>query len=118
VLFALWTLGFLRNGIAAPYLMSSFLHLVNLPFHETGHVLLMPFGRFLGTLGGSLLQVPVPLVCGAAFVLKNRDPYGASIMLWWAGQSLVDLSPCIADARALQLPLLGGATGAEVEGHD
>jgi hypothetical protein len=30
----------------------------------------------------------------------------------------VDLGPYIADARALQLPLLGGQTGAEVTGHD
>jgi len=118
VLLAFWTLGFLRNGIAAPYLMASFLHLVNLPFHEAGHVLLMPLGHFASVLGGSLLQVAMPLGCGAAFLLKNRDPYGAAIMLWWAGQSLVDLSPYIADARALQLPLLGGGTGAEVEGHD
>ena len=42
----------------------------------------------------------------------------ASITLWWAGQSLMDLAPYIADARALRLPLLGGGTGAEVEGHD
>ena len=37
---------------------------------------------------------------------------------WWAGQNLLDLAPYIADARALQLVLLGGRTGAEVEGHD
>jgi hypothetical protein len=37
---------------------------------------------------------------------------------WWAGESLVDVAPYIADARALQMPLLGGGTGAEVEGHD
>jgi hypothetical protein len=30
----------------------------------------------------------------------------------------MDLAPYIADARALSLPLLGGHTGAEVEGHD
>jgi hypothetical protein len=30
----------------------------------------------------------------------------------------MDLAPYIADARALELPLLGGRTGAEVEGHD
>jgi len=34
------------------------------------------------------------------------------------GQNLVDLAPHIADARRLQLVLLGGFTGAEVEGHD
>jgi hypothetical protein len=30
----------------------------------------------------------------------------------------MDLAPYVADARALRLPLLGGRTGAEVEGHD
>jgi hypothetical protein len=30
----------------------------------------------------------------------------------------MDLGPYIADARALQIVLLGGGTGAEVEGHD
>jgi len=92
--------------------------MVHLPFHEAGHVLLAPFGRFLSVLGGSLFQVAIPLVCGAVFLLKNRDPYAAAVTLWWAGQSLMDLAPYIADARALRLPLLGGRTGAEVEGHD
>jgi hypothetical protein len=117
-LLALWTLGFLRHGMNSTYLMRSFLHLVHLPFHEAGHVLLMPFGRFLTVLGGSLFQVAIPLVCGAVFLLKNRDAFAASVTLWWAGQSLMDLAPYIADARALRLPLLGGRTGAEVEGHD
>jgi len=30
----------------------------------------------------------------------------------------MDMAPYIADARALELVLLGGYTGAEVEGHD
>jgi hypothetical protein len=115
---ALWTLGFLRHGMDATYLMRSFLHLVHLPFHEAGHVLLMPFGRFVSVLGGSLFQVAIPLLCGGVFLLKNRDPFAASVTLWWAGQSLMDLAPYIADARALRLPLIGGRTGAEVEGHD
>jgi hypothetical protein len=117
-LLALWTLAFLRHGLDARYLMGSFLHLVHLPFHEAGHVFLMPFGRFLSVLGGSLFQVAIPLLCGAVFLLKNRDPFAASVTLWWAGQSLMDLAPYVADARALRLPLLGGHTGAEVEGHD
>lgn len=117
-LLALWTLGFLRHGMEARHLMDSFMHLVHLPFHEAGHVLLSPFGRFLSVLGGSLFQLAIPLLCGGVFLLKNRDPFAASITLWWAGQSLLDLAPYIADARALRLPLLGGHTGAEVEGHD
>ena len=117
-LLALATGGFLRHGVDAEYLGGSFLHLVNLPFHEAGHVVFMPFGRFVMTLGGSLLQVVVPIVCGVVFLTKTRDPFAASAALWWAGQSLMDLAPYIADARALRLVLLGGHTGAEVEGHD
>jgi hypothetical protein len=30
---------------------------INLPFHEAGHILFSPFGDFLMTLGGSLTQV-------------------------------------------------------------
>jgi hypothetical protein len=113
-----WTVGFLRHGLDAGHLYSSFMHLVHIPFHEAGHVLLSPFGRFITVLGGSLFQVLVPLVCAAALLFKTSDPFGASVATWWAGQSLMDLAPYIADARALQLVLLGGKTGAEVEGHD
>jgi hypothetical protein len=52
------------------------------------------------------------------FLRKTRDPFAAAAALWWTGQNFVDLAPYIADARALQLVLLGGHTGAEVEGHD
>lgn len=113
-----WTLGFLRHGLNAEHLAGSFMHLVHIPFHEAGHVLLSPFGRFVTVLGGSLFQVAVPLVCAAALLTRTSDPFGASVATWWAGQSLMDLAPYIADARALQLVLLGGRTGAEVEGHD
>jgi hypothetical protein len=50
--------------------------------------------------------------------LKQHNPFGAVVCTWWAGQNLLDLAPYIADARALQLVLIGGKTGAEVEGHD
>ena len=117
-LLALATGGFLGHGLDAEYLGGSFLHLVNLPFHEAGHVLFIPFGRFMTVLGGSLLQIAVPLTCGVVLLVKTRDPFGAAAALWWAGQNLMDLAPYIADARALRLVLLGGRTGAEVEGHD
>ena len=92
--------------------------MANLVFHEAGHILFLPFGSFLTSLGGSLTQFLVPLVCMATFVVKTRDLYAAAVALWWAGENLVDMAPYIADARALQLVLLGGHTGAEVEGHD
>ena len=115
---AVWTLGFLRHGPDADYLAASFMHLVHLPFHEAGHALLSPFGRFVSVLGGSLFQVAIPILCALVLLVRTRDAFGASVATWWAGQSLMDLAPYIADARALKLVLLGGHTGAEVEGHD
>ena len=59
----------------------------------------------------------MPLVCAWAFLFQQDDPFGASVCVWWAGESLLDLAPYIDDARSLQLMLLGGPA-AEVEGHD
>jgi hypothetical protein len=113
---AAWTWSFARVPLSSS-VMDSFLHLPNLVFHEAGHVLFSPFGRFLTVLGGSLLQVLVPVVLAVSFV-RQEQPFSAAVCAWWAGQNLVDLAPYIADARALRLVLLGGRTGAEVEGHD
>lgn len=111
-----WTWQFARApmGVVAT---ESMLHSPNLVFHEAGHVLFGFFGRFLGVLGGSLFQFALPIALAAVF-LKQHDQFGAVVCTWWAGQNLLDLAPYIADARALQLILLGGKTGAEVEGHD
>lgn len=97
--------------------MNSFLHLPDLVFHEAGHILFSPFGEFMTVLGGSLLQFLIPVIAAIAFI-RQDDRFSAAICAWWAGQNLVDLAPYIADARSLSLVLLGGRTGAEVEGHD
>jgi hypothetical protein len=113
---AAWTWSFARTPMSAA-VMESFLHLPNLVFHEAGHVIFSPFGRFLSVLGGSLFQCLVPMILAGAFV-RQGEGFSASVCAWWTGQNLLDLAPYIADARALQLVLLGGMTGAEVEGHD
>jgi hypothetical protein len=113
---AIWTWNFARAPMGA-WAMESMLHLPNLVFHEAGHVIMSPFGRFITVLGGSLFQVLIPLVLVGAF-LRQHDPFAASICAWWAGENLLDLAPYIADSRALAMVLLGGRTGAEVEGHD
>ena len=96
----------------------SFMHNILLPIHEAGHMLFRPFGEFLMILGGSLFQLALPFGIGVAFILKNRDNFGAAIGLWWASASLVDLSPYIYDALHPQLTLLGGGTGADDGPHD
>ena len=111
-----WTWQFARAPMGT-VAMESILHLPNLVFHEAGHVILGFFGRFITVLGGSLFQFVVPLLLAVAFV-RQRNPFAAAVCTWWAGENLLDVAPYIADARALQLILLGGKTGAEVEGHD
>ena len=92
------------------------LSMANLVFHEAGHIILIPLGGFMSTLGGSLFQVLIPLVFLVAF-LKKPDSFAAAVMLWWTGQNLIDLAPYIADARAQQLTLLGGVTGRDQPGY-
>ena len=116
LLLAIWTWNLARVPIG-PAVMSSFLHLPDLVFHEAGHVIFSPFGRFLTVLGGSLFQCLVPAILAGAFV-RERQWFSAAVCAWWTGQNFLDLAPYIADARALRLVLLGGRTGAEVEGHD
>src|SRR5688500_5985351 len=113
---AYWTWGFAFTPLGEDA-MDAFIHLPNLVFHEAGHLIFSPLGQFMSVLGGSLMQVLIPVVAAMAFI-RQEQPFGAAICVWWAGQNLVDLAPYIADARALQLMLRGGRTGAEVEGHD
>ena len=114
-----WGMKFVFSSVGSNYSGESFLHLVNLPFHEAGHILFRVFGQFMATLGGSLTQLLVPLICLSAFLFKTRDAFGASVSLWWLGENLVDLAPYINDARDLNLVLLGGVTGKDVDDfHD
>ncbi len=118
VVLAIWGIMFVFAPISGDYVGRSFMHLVNLPFHEAGHLFFSFLGDFLRVLGGTLTQVLIPLVCVAAFI-RRRDVFGAACALWWTGQSLIDAAPYIYDARAGQLMLLGGVTGQEApEFHD
>ena len=113
-----WGRIFIVTPLETNYTGESFLHLINLPFHEVGHLIFSPFGRFMMILGGSLGQVLMPLICLGTFLIKTRDPFGASVALWWTAESLMDVAPYINDARDLELMLLGGVTGKETDGHD
>lgn len=117
--FFLWGLYFISLDLKTNEIGASFMHRVNLVFHEAGHVLFMPFGNFMMVLGGTLGQLLIPLIVGASLLIKNRDPFGASLGLWWLAQSVMDTAPYINDARDLKLMLLGGGTGQDRPGmHD
>jgi hypothetical protein len=112
-----WGLTFIFSSIESNHSGTSFMHLINLPFHEAGHMLFRIFGQFMMMLGGSLTQCLVPFICLLTFLVKTKDPFAASISLWWLGENLIDLAPYINDARALNLMLLGGVTGQDVEDY-
>lgn len=115
ILFFCWGWSFILGGMSWSSIGGSFLHSVNLPFHEFGHILFSPLGRFMTLLGGSLFQVLLPLGLGVAFLYQYRNNFAASIMLWWSGQNFIDVSPYIADASFRTIPLIGGLG---IEAHD
>lgn len=103
--------------IAYDPMQGSFLDMVDLPIHETGHLLFTPFGEFMMIAGGSLFQVILPAVFVGYFVWK-RQLYSASIVLLWMGQSILNVWVYAADAVVMQLVLTSGMTGSEGSFHD
>ncbi|MBI3802595.1 MAG: hypothetical protein HY282_02400 [Nitrospirae bacterium] len=96
--------------------VETFYHLVDLPFHEAGHVLFRIGGEFLTILGGSLFQVIMPSIVFGHF-FRRKDYFGAAVVLFWVGENFLDVSAYIGDARAMQLQLLG-CEEPPCEGHD
>ena len=80
---------------------------LNLAVHEAGHVVFSAFGETMTILGGSLFQVLVPAMFVAYFA-RTRQRYAAAVTLSWVGVSLLNVARYIGDARAQELPLLGG----------
>jgi hypothetical protein len=107
----LWGLRLIVAPMQSNTVNNSFLHLINLPFHEAGHVFFRPFGRLIASMGGSLGQLLVPLICCLVLLIKTRDPFGGAVTFWWFGENFIDLAPYVNDARHLVMPLVGGNTG-------
>jgi hypothetical protein len=98
-----WTLlarGFSLQGGA----ILGFLSLVDLIFHEAGHMIFGFFGSFIAALGGSLNQVLVPVVCTIAF-LRQRQVAAAAVTLFWTGENVLGVATYVADGRAMRLPM-------------
>lgn len=96
---------------------AQFLHLINLPIHEAGHIFFRILGEFMGVAGGSLFQIIVPIVFFGYFVYHQK-PFSAAIVLFWVGENFLDVYVYANDAVAMQLPLLSGLTGSEGGFHD
>lgn len=85
----------------------TFIDNFNLLIHEGGHGIFSLFGGFIYTLGGTLMQIILPVIF-TFYYYSHRKRIGTQISLLWLGQNLMNISVYAADARVRQLPLLGG----------
>ncbi len=84
-----------------------FIDNINLIFHEAGHTITFLFGQFISITGGSLFQILIPVIC-CLYFLQQEEYHSASILLFWVGQNMINISVYARDAMLMQLPLLGG----------
>lgn len=79
----------------------------NLAFHEAGHPLFGMLHGPLGVYGGTLMQLLMPAV--AAFEMRRQEKFtGMYVCVIWFAENLLNVARYMADARAKQLPLVGG----------
>jgi hypothetical protein len=97
-----WAVLYLRSADAFGLLDS-----VDLPIHETGHLVFAPFGEFLQFAGGTVFQLLFPLTF-VVYFLRRGDRFAGCFLLGWVAQNLWNVSRYVADARAQELPLVGG----------
>ncbi len=79
----------------------------NLLFHEAGHPLFGLLGGTLGLYGGTLGQLTFPIVLAVSFWQK-REPLSFAAAGLWFFENGLNIARYMADARALELPLVGG----------
>jgi hypothetical protein len=80
---------------------------LDLAIHEFGHPLFGLFGEFIGVLGGTLMQLLMPAIF-VAYFWRQDDRHAATVALWWVAQNLWNIAVYVRDARAEELPLVGG----------
>ena len=79
----------------------------NLLFHEAGHPFVGLFSNRLETYGGTMGQLVFPIVLAVSFWRKGEALAFAASVIWFF-ENWLNIARYMADARALQLPLLGG----------
>ena len=80
---------------------------LDLAIHEFGHPVFGIFGEFVGFLGGTLMQLVMPAIF-VAYFWRRGDRHAAMVALWWVAQNLLNVAVYVQDARAEELPLVGG----------
>lgn len=80
----------------------------NLAFHEAGHPLFgLLFGENFAVYGGTLGQLVFPAVVVGSFWWR-RETLSFALALAWLMENFWNIARYMADARARELPLVGG----------
>jgi hypothetical protein len=79
----------------------------NLLFHEAGHPVIGLFSNRLETYGGTMGQLTFPVLLAVSFWRKAQALSFAASVIWFF-ENWLNIARYMADARALELPLLGG----------
>ncbi|MCL5037834.1 MAG: hypothetical protein M1269_12065 [Chloroflexi bacterium] len=98
--------------IAYPYLTKDkhygFIDYANLIIHESGHYVFFAFfGEFLRVLGGTIMQLAVPLAFTAYFLLFRKDIFPGLVTCFWFFENMLNISIYMKDAKFMILPLFG-----------
>ena len=80
------------------------LTMVDFICHEMGHFVFGLLGEFIGVLGGTMGQLFLPVIC-LLLTLRRRQWGSVSIFVFWVGQSLIQISAYVRDARSQTLKL-------------
>src|SRR5207302_519915 len=81
--------------------------IANLLFHEAGHPIVGLFSARLEPYGGTIGQLAFPIILAASFWRKG-DAIGFSAAGIWLFENFLNIARYMADARKLELPLVGG----------
>ncbi len=96
----------MRPNAPMPFLLVV-LSWIDLFIHEGGHFFFSVFGRFIGVLGGSLMQLLLPLL--TVVVLFRTAIFAMPFAIYWFGENLVNVSVYARDATRMKLRLISRA---------
>ena len=94
-----------------------FIDAVNMVTHEAGHPLFGYLGETLHLWGGTILQLFVPAALALTFV-RMRQLMGTTFCWFMFFENFLGIAAYMADARALDLPLVSAEGGDGDIGHD
>jgi hypothetical protein len=83
-----------------------FIDNANLMIHEAGHMLFGWAGYYTQILGGTVVQVAVPLAC-TLFFIRRCETTAVAATMFWTFENLLYVAFYMADARRSAIPLVG-----------